>query len=143
MTIQTGDGIGHQWIAIIIMTFHQIMIIIGMIGKVIIGVLMIVMVGGVIGMKRRKETRIIKIGGMMMGGGMRGLVMMKSIRMMIMVRSLHLLLHQLQVLPLVRDLSLLIQIVLLKLTGFLNKPQLMLRNKENVEVVGVSVLSVL
>lgn len=91
MTIQTGDGIGNQWITIIIMTFHQIMIIIGMIGKVIIGVLMIVMAGGVIGMKRRKEMRIIKIGGMMMGGEMRGLVMMKSIRMMIMVRNLHLL----------------------------------------------------
>lgn len=102
--IQTGDGIGHHGIAIIIMTFHQIMIIIGMIGKVIIGVLMIVMVGGVIGMKSKKEMKIIKTGGMMMDGVMRGLVMKILIKMMIMVRNQpqHLLLHP--VLPLAPDL---------------------------------------
>ena len=109
--IQIGDGIGHHGITIIIMIFHQIMIIIGMIGKVIIGVLMIVMDGGVIGMKNKKVIKIIKIGGMMMDGEMKGFKMIR-----ITIITMYLLLHQVQhqVQLLVQDPSQLIQIMLLK-----------------------------
>lgn len=111
--ILTGDGIGHHGITIITMIIHQIMIIIGMIGKVIIGLLMIVMDGGVIGMKKKKVIKVIKIGGMMMDGEMKGF---KMIKMIIITMFLLLLLlpvqHQAQLL--VQDLSQPIQIVLLK-----------------------------
>lgn len=107
MMILTGDGIGHHGITIIIMIFHQIMIIIGMIGKVIIGVLMIVMDGGVIGMNSKKVIKVIKIGGMMMDGEMKGFKMIR-----ITIITMYLLLHPVQLL--VQDPSQLIQIMLLK-----------------------------
>ena len=111
--ILTGDGIGHHGITIIIMIFHQIMIIIGMIGKVIIGLLMIVMDGGAIGMNNKKVIKIIKIGGMMMDGEIKGF---KMIKMIIITITMFLLLLpvRLQVQLLVQDLSQPIQIVLLK-----------------------------
>jgi hypothetical protein len=70
MRIRTGAGIGNHLMIIITMTFNQIMIIIGMIGKVIIGVMMILMDGGVNGKINKKIMMEILIGGMMMDGEM-------------------------------------------------------------------------
>jgi len=64
-------GIGNLLIPIIIMIFHQIIVIIGTIGKVIIGLLMIAMTGGANGMNKNKNIMEIQIGGTMMGGDMK------------------------------------------------------------------------